>query len=566
MWLALALLLSPLPAELSRDRFLRLACGPFEVVTNAGEREGRRWIQHLEQMRAALARLIGKDELRPVWPIRVVLLESPRQLASLGPLSGLTLVRDAYTAAAARGPMAPTFLEACARVLLEDGTRRLPRELDEGLAALFSTAELQGASQVSIGRPPPERSRSWAKAHWLSVPAENYGKLRTLIRNLEQGVAEDAAYRNSFGMNPAEVDRAVGAYLAAGQFGTADLSGRPLHPEKEIAVGAAEPAWTMAVLADLVAANDARRGEARQLYESLGPAAPNATEPEEGLGLLALRAGNQIEAQRRLSAAVAKGSLNARAHYELARLEPDPARARAALEAAAKLNPRWALPHWELARHETDPQRRLERLKTAVSLAPRSPDYWIALAELQHERKEFKESARAWAAAEQAAPDEETRNRIRARREQAELRRKQEEEAERLRAAEEKRQELERLKQQAIASIQAALEKANQAAPPTSGNVEPWWDDPRPRHKAEGLLQRVDCLGKQARLVIATAPGKLLRLLVRDPAQVVFLGGGETTLGCGPQRAARKIRAEYLPQNDAKLGTAGEVLVIEFPE
>lgn len=567
MWLAFLLLLGQLPADLARDRFLRLEAGPFEVVTNAGEREGRRLVRHLEQIRAALARLIGKDELRPLWPIRIVLLDSPRQRASLSPLTDLALARDAYAAAVAKGPVPPALVQACARVLLEDSTRRLPGELDEGLAALFSTAELRGASEVTIGRPPPERTRAWAKVHWLSVPAENYGKLRTLIRNLEQGVAEDAAYRNSFGMNPAEVDLAVEKYLAVGQFGVADLPGWPLHPDKDIAVAPAAASWTAAVLADLLAANAPRAGEARQAYESILRTTPGSAEAEEGLGLLALRAGDQAEARRRLAAAIAKGSLNARAHYELARLEPDAGKARAALEAAAKLNPRWAPPHSELAQHETDPQKRLERLRAAATLEPRNPDRWIALAEAYRERKDFKESARAWAAAEQAAPDQASRARIRQLREQAELRRKQEEEAERLRAAEEKRKELERLKEQAMASIQAALDKANQAAPPApSGKVEPWWDDPRPRQKVEGILQRVDCLGKQARLVIAAASGKLLRLLVRDPAQVVILGGGDKTFPCGPQRAARKIRAEYVSQADPKLATAGEVIVIEFPE
>jgi tetratricopeptide (TPR) repeat protein len=568
MWLPVVVLLAQVPPELARERWLRLAAGPVEVVTNSGEGEARRLIQHLEQVRTALARLLGKDELLPVWPIRIVLLESPRQVAALGAPPPLALARDGYTAVVSRGPLPAALLQAFARVLIEDGTRRLPRELDEGLAALFSTAELEGSSRVVVGRPPPEYGRSWAKAHWLVAPPDHYGKLRVLIRNLEQGVPEDAAYRNAFAAAPADVDRQVESYLAGRQFGTVALSGRPFDPQKEIAVTRAERGFGLAVLADLVATARERPREARHVYEEVLRAAPSSTEALEGLGLLEFEAGEREEAGRRLAAAVAGGSLNARVHLALALLEPDAAKAQAALAQAARLNPRWARPHWEMARRETEASKRLQLLQRAASLEPRNPEYWLALAEAYREHKDFREAARAWAAAEQAAPDEASRLRIRQMRAQDEIRRKQEEEAERLRAAEEKRRELERLKEQAMASIQAALEKANQANPPSpaGGKVEPWWDDPRPRQKVEGILERVDCLGKQARLVIQSATGKPLRLLIREPSGVVVLGGGDRTLSCGPQRSSRKIRVEYVVQADSRLGTAGEALLIELFE
>ncbi len=567
MWLPLVVLLAQLPPDLARERWLRLGSGPFEVVTNAGEGEARRLIQHLEQVRTALARLLGKEELVPVWPIRIVLLESPRQVAALGSAPTLALARDAYTGVAPKGPLPAPLLQGCVRVLIEDGTRRLPRELDEGLAALFSTAELEGSSRVVVGRPPPERGRNWAKAHWLVVPPDHYGKLRVLVRNLEQGVPEDAAYRNAFAAGPADVERQVARYLTGGQFGTVALSGRPLDPEKEITVTRAERGFGLAVLADLPAAIRERVEQARRGYEEVLRIAPGSTEALEGLGLVAFESGEREEAGRRLAEAVARGSLNARVHLALALLEPDAAKAQAALAQAARLNPRWARPHREMARRQTDARKKLELLQRAASLEPRNPEYWLALAEAHREHKNFREAARAWAAAEQAAPDEASRLRIRELRAQEEVRRKQEEEAERLRAAEEKRRELERLKEQAMASIQAALEKANQANPPApAGKVEPWWDDPRPRQKAEGMLERVDCLGKQARLVIQTATGKPLRLLIREPSAVVVLGGGDRTLSCGPQRGNRKIRVEYVVQTDSRLATAGEALLIEFPE
>ena len=103
------------------------------------------------------------------------------------------------------------------------------------------------------------------------------------------------------------------------------------------------------------------------------------------------------------------------------------------------------------------------------------------------------------------------------------------------------------------------------AAPKTDSKAVPWWEGPKPPGKLSGTLKQVDCLAKQARLVIEGDDKKLTRLLVPDPAQVVIEGGGEKAFGCGPQKPTRRIVVQYFPKHDAKLGTAGEAAVIEFP-
>jgi hypothetical protein len=76
-------------------------------------------------------------------------------------------------------------------------------------------------------------------------------------------------------------------------------------------------------------------------------------------------------------------------------------------------------------------------------------------------------------------------------------------------------------------------------------------------------LKQVDCLGKQARLVIEGEDKKIVKLLVPDPAKVVYRGAGEVALGCGVQKA-RRIIVEYAPKVNSRLATAGEVATIEF--
>ena len=60
------------------------------------------------------------------------------------------------------------------------------------------------------------------------VDPEYYGKIRVLLYNLRQGVDEDAAYRNSVGKSPAEIEAQAKAHFAAGNFQTTTLSGRAM--------------------------------------------------------------------------------------------------------------------------------------------------------------------------------------------------------------------------------------------------------------------------------------------------------------------------------------------------
>jgi hypothetical protein len=78
------------------------------------------------------------------------------------------------------------------------------------------------------------------------------------------------------------------------------------------------------------------------------------------------------------------------------------------------------------------------------------------------------------------------------------------------------------------------------------------------------LLERVDCLKGPARLALRTADGKLVQVLIADPGKVMFTGGGDITLGCGPQKPPRRLKIEYVAKPDAKLATIGEAALIEF--
>ncbi len=546
------------------DRWLEFRSGPFEVVTDAGERAGRQRLDELEQFRNAVEQVLGTKELLPPWPVRILVVRQAKEATG-----SIGFARDAYAGAmAAQGPPPRSLLRACASILIESGQGRLPPAMERGLEDLFSTLEFRGP-QIILGTPPPaaDRTRDWAKMHMLSVTAEYYGKLRTLVYNLERGAEPDPAYRNAFGKSPAEIDKEADAYLRAGDFSTTPLHRRPIDPERDFKAEPVDAGRVPILSADLLLAKPQRTEEARVAYQAILKNSPSSPEALEGLGLVALREKRTEEARGLLARAVEASSASARAYLEYARVEPDRDKAVAALEKAAKLNPRWAQPHFEMAQREPDPAKRIQLLAAAARLEPRNVGYWRSLAEAQESAGQFVDAAKSWASAEVAAGSAEERQRLREIRQQAEVRRRDQEDAERKRKADEQQRELEALKQKSMASIQAALDKANRehpAVPPSSGKVEQWWNGPRPSGKIQGVLRQVDCLGNQARLVIEADGHKLTRLLVRDPGQI-FIAGGEKSFGCGPQKPARRVVVQYFVKPDAKLGTAGEVAVIEFP-
>jgi hypothetical protein len=556
-WVALALEVA--------ERWVAFRSGPFEVYSSAGERAGRERLNELEQLRFALEQLLGRAEMKPAWPVRIIVSPTASESEAVPRWS-----RDAYVAAvAARGPAPRQLLEGCTRLLLDAGPGRLPDDMENALAVLFSTLDAGGRT-VMLGAPPPasERNLEWARMHLLATSEAYYGRLRTLVYNLDHGADLDPAYRNAFGKSPADLAREAAEYSRAGSFAPVQVQRKPVDPERDFAPEPVEPPRSQLLRADLWLADPARAGEAEAAYREILKAAPADGGALEGLALAALAAGQRGEALERFRQALAAAELGARAYFEYGRLETDRDQAREAFEKAAKLNPRWGAPYFELAQRESDAALAAGWLKLAAQREPRRLDYWRTLAESQEAAGQFVDAAKSWAAAEVAAGNPSEREQIRRIRAQADERRREQEAAERERKAAEARREIEMLKQKSFASIQAAIDKANRENPPlapSSGKVEPWWTGPRADGKVQGTLRQVDCLGHQARLIIESGDRQVTRLLIRDPAQVAFAGGGERSLSCGPQKPARRGVVDYYIKPDPKFGTAGDAALIEFP-
>src|SRR4051794_13819436 len=549
------LLLSLVPALLAADdHWVRFTSGPFEVLTDAGPRAGRETMVRFLEFRHAVGQVLGETELQTPLPVRILVFKNARGWTLPAPISE---GRDRHNIVLQeKGAVSPAVYAELTRLFLQSNTAQMPPHFERGLIAFFSTFDVSGI-HITVGAPPPQPDLDWARVHLLVTDPEYFGKIRVLLANLRRGVDEEPAYRNAFAKSRADIDAQAKRHFAAGNFQTTSLNSRPMSerdfPERPVSSADAKLAR-----ADLLAGK-ASTAE----YQALLKDGVKIAESEEGLGLLALRDGAKDEARQHFGLAMQAGSGSARAFIEYAKLEPDNEKATQALLKAAGINPKLDEPFVLMAQRDTDPRKRLMHWKAATERNPRNPAFWESLADCYLAEHNYTEAAKAWKQGEQAATDPALREKLRAARVSIEQQRLDYEAAEKQRATEEEARETEKLKAQARAEVKALEARYNKAGAKSDAPVVEWWDGPKPDKKVAGTLQRIDCLGTQARLTVRTAAGATLRLLVVNPGQISITGGGERSLGCGPQKA-RPVAVEYWAKSNARLGTSGEVATLEF--
>jgi hypothetical protein len=404
------------------------------------------------------------------------------------------------------------WLRALTRLLIDENAGRMPDAIETGLCDVFSTIKVTN-THIMLGAalPAGERTRGWVKMQMLVTLPEYSGKLRVYLNNMQATGDEGVAVRNAFDTTLAKLDVILDAYLKAGKFDEARVSGEPLDPNRDFVEKPVDKTAIDGLFAELAAGG-----------KNFPPDSPR--------GL------------------VEKNT-------------------RPALELAIKANSKWGAPHFKLAALETDKLVKIKELKAAATLDPRNAAYWQALAEAQASADLYDDSARSWAQAEHAAADEAQRAKIHIARMALDAARADFTEAEKKRKAEEAARDLARVKAAAAAEVHAAEAAANARLNAGRGAYQKpieWWDDPK-GEKVEGKLIRVDCLNGPVRLTVQKDGGGPMRLMIRDLKKLTVNGANEATFGCGVARPTRKIRLVYDAKPDTKLGTLGDVLVVEFP-
>src|SRR5215472_28824 len=187
--LYLALLPGLLAAD---DHWTKFTSGPFEVMTDAGPRAGRETIVRFLEFRHAVGQIVGEPELGTPLPVRILVFKNAKGWTTSAPLAE---GRDRYSIVLSeKGAVPPAVYTELTRLFLRANTAQMPPAFEHGLVEFFSTFEVSGI-HITVGAPPPNPDLDWARIHLLVADPEYYGKVRVLLYNLRNGVAEEPAYR-----------------------------------------------------------------------------------------------------------------------------------------------------------------------------------------------------------------------------------------------------------------------------------------------------------------------------------------------------------------------------------
>ena len=556
--LAIALCLSCSPLASAEPRWIKAHLGSFESISDGGRRSATQALSQFSQFSFALGTVLGKPELKLDPPLRIIVFKTQQELeAQCG--TALRIGRDRMMACTtAEGQLPQSLLREFTRILLADNFPAMPPGIEQGLETFFSTVQ-SNAVHVTWGAPPPpsERTRDWALLHRIFTQPDYSGKAKVYLHNLASGMERSAASRNAFAEEGPKFEADVDRYLAAGNFTPSPAPSRPLNPDRDFDTASLTSDEGALMHADLLTATS------EAAYQALLNSGKQILPANEGLGLLALRNGDEPAARRYMDAARGAGTKNFVLLTEYASYEKDSNKAVDILKEALTLNPKYAQAHWVFGEKVSEPLRRLAEWKQAVALAPRNFEWWAKYAELCTAEKQYEEAGRAWMAASLAAPDAARREQYLTARGNLSQIRLDISDAERHKEAEAKQQELDKLKAKARAEL-ASLEARANSKPLSDDekrNTVDWFDSGADK-TVSGNLVKIDCPKGQLLLTVKENSGAIQVILVKDPSQLV-VQGGDFIAACGVQKP-RRVTVGYTVPKVLPKGVVGEATGLEL--
>lgn len=520
---------------LGAEDWQKINAGPFEIYTSGDVKAAKNLLGTLEQMRGQLGDLTGTVDLKPLWPVRLVIAkgQTPGNLAMTSSVVSL-LLGDATLQ---RQQKLQIY-----SLLLSTNLGPLDPSLEDALLTVLSSVSSERA-RVTIGSLPPaaQQTANWVLMEYLITNELYRGRIRVFLSNLMKGTDQPTALRNAFEKD--EPTLRAEANAARAGFVAVTYAAKPILPERdyrarEIAPVAARLQLALAQLSDPKLREDARRVCATYASEIEGQECVAAAYDLAGSADLA-----SIEADK------AKPP-SPRMLYLSAVGQADRLKHQQVLFAALQLKPIYPDAALAFASKENDPLKAFKALKAAAGAALRDAQYQGRLAKAAHAAEQFAEEAKAWAAAERAAFDPAEKELLRQARLGAQDRR-YEADAEARREAEAARlKDIERVRQESLRRVREAEAKARgEMTPlPPGTKIEQWWEGEVPSGSIAGVLARVDCMGgAKARFVIRDSTGKLTLFEVADPSKLILSGAGAETFGfpCGVQKQPRKLRASF---------------------
>ena len=315
----------------AKNEWIRITSANFELYTTAGEKRGRKTIQHFEGIRQFFLDVTGAKAFSD-QPVRIIGFRSKKEYK---PYSPSAVAVAFYTSSRARDYIVmsglssseyPSAVHEYMHLIQRHSGKQYSLWMSEGLAQLYETLTPVGkkvrVGDINTGRYRLLRNKSWmdletlfsvghdsehynekkhagmfygqswALTHMLTLEPK-YRKLNSLgnlINAVVGGESEAVAFQRLYGKTLDEVYRDLRNYIREGRLFAALFDIKLQKGAEEPQVEPAGELEAGLVLADLLSVTRNKRKEARAKYTELGEKHPRSPEVYEGLGYLAWRA------------------------------------------------------------------------------------------------------------------------------------------------------------------------------------------------------------------------------------------------------------------------------------
>lgn len=510
----------------------KVNAGPFEIYTSGDTKAAKILLGTLEQMRGQLGDLIGVNDAKPEWPVRIVIAKGQTAVP-------LTLTTTCYSMLLPEPAMTRSQKRAVLEKILEASAGPLDRALEEALLTVLATLEAD-RTRVTVGTvPEPARqTKDWELLEYLITNDNFRGRVRVFLSNLMKGTDQKTALRNAFEMEEAAL-RAEAASARA-SLGAVTYAARTIWPERDYRARDIEQSvgrWQLAI---------AQLGEPRLRETARRVCSTAAAGEPEAQACVAVA--YELDGKADLSAMEAEKALTLPRMLYLAAIgQPDRLKHQQHLFTVLQLRPVFPAAALAFASKENDPAKAFKALKDASVAAQRDARYLATMAQWAQKAGLYVEEAKAWALAERAALDAKQKEMLREARLGAQDRRYEAEAQARREAEEARLRDIERVRQESMRRVREAEAKARGKLEPLEEGtrVEKWWDGDQPAAFVAGELVRVDCLGGgKARFALREDTAKLALYDVIDPTKLVVSGAGAENFvfSCGVQKSPRKVK------------------------
>jgi tetratricopeptide (TPR) repeat protein len=429
-------------AAAAGDPWIEITSAHFTLLTDAGEKEGRRTLDQFERMRWVFHTLFPLANLDPAQPIVVLAAKNQKTFTALEPAAylakGQLKIGGYFLHSSDKNyillrldeesehPYASVYHEYT-HVQFASADGLLPVWLNEGIAEFMQNTDISG-QDVRLGQPSVDDilylrqnriiplpvlfkvdsnspyyheeqkgsvfyAESWALTHYLIVTDHQNHTRRfdDYITLAKQGVDPLTAAEQVFG-DLKQLETALRSYIQAAQYKEFVMSSAaaPIDASsyKTEALAATQ---SDAVRADLLACVG-RTEDAQALLATVLKRDPNNIQAHESMGFLASGAGKLDEARKWYGEAVKLGSQDFLAYYYFAIFsmygngrESDP-EIESSLQTALRLNPRFAPVYDRLASYYGMNHEKLEdahRLNVrAIELDPANINFRVNAASI----------------------------------------------------------------------------------------------------------------------------------------------------------------------------------------